>query len=138
MAREYVAVPFDFKDEMETLSDAEFGRLIRAMLDYAMTGESTALRGNERFFANRIKATEDRHRKSYDTLCATRSLAGKAGAQAKKQAAANGSNAQQTAQIENEIKNENETKSLFSYEKKAPRGRAAPQKRDNSWMKQYD
>ena len=81
---------------MEALNDAEFGRLTRALLAYSMTGEQIALCGNERFYAKRVMAQEDRFKASYDGISATRSEAGKAGAVARwqnsKRIFANGKN----------------------------------------------
>lgn len=81
MARNYAALPYDYLEEMEALNDAEFGRLTRALLTYSMTGEPIALCGNERFYAKRVMAQEDRFKASYQDLSSTRSAAGKAGAE---------------------------------------------------------
>lgn len=83
MARNYAALPHDYLEEMEALNDAEFGRLTRALLAYSMTGEKIALCGNERFYAKRVMAQEDRFKASYDDVSAARSKAGKAGADAR-------------------------------------------------------
>lgn len=83
MARNYAALPFDYLKEMEALNDAEFGRLTRALLVYSMTGEKIALCGNERFYANRVMAQEDRFKASYAEISDVRSEAGKAGAAAR-------------------------------------------------------
>lgn len=80
MARNYAALPFDYLEEMEALNDAEFGRLTRALLVYSMMGEKIALCGNERFYANRVMAQEDRFKASYAEISDARSEAGKAGA----------------------------------------------------------
>lgn len=83
MARNYCVIPFAYAGEMKMLNDAEFGRLIRALLRYAEDGEPVELTGNERFFAERVMLEEDRHQKSYESTCAMRSAAGKAGAEAR-------------------------------------------------------
>ena len=80
MARNYAAVPYEYLEEMEDLNDEEFGRLMRALLQYSMTGEPMRLAGNERFFSKRVMAQEDRFRDSYDEISSARSEAGKAGA----------------------------------------------------------
>ena len=59
MANSYCAVPHIYLDECETLSDAEFGRLMRALLRYSRDGEAIDLDGNERFFARRMMNQED-------------------------------------------------------------------------------
>ena len=67
MARNYAALPYEYKREMTALSDAEFGRLCRALIDYSENGTPIALCGNERFYAERVMMQEDRFKKSYDT-----------------------------------------------------------------------
>ena len=83
MARNYAALPYDYLEEMEALNDAEFGRLTRALLAYSMTGEKIALCGNERFYAKRVMAQEDRFKASYEDVSTARREAGKAGAAAR-------------------------------------------------------
>lgn len=80
MARNYAALPHEYLEELDALNDAEFGRLTRALLAYSMTGEPIALCGNERFYAKRVMAQEDRFKASYEELMAARSRAGKASA----------------------------------------------------------
>lgn len=83
MARNYVALPYEYLEEMEELSDAEFGRLTRALLTFSMTGEPIALCGNERFYAKRVMNCEERFKESYETQAAAFSGRGKAGAAAR-------------------------------------------------------
>ena len=80
VARNYAA---EYLEEMQELSDEEFGRLMRALLRYSSTGEEPALTGNERFYARRIMTREDKYQDSYDDLTAKRSEAGKKGAAAR-------------------------------------------------------
>ena len=54
MAREYVPVAFDYLEEMEPLSDADFGRLMRALILYARDGVPIELDGDCRFYAKRV------------------------------------------------------------------------------------
>ena len=54
MAREYVPVAFDYLEEMEPLSDADFGRLMRALILYARDGVPVELDGDCRFYAKRV------------------------------------------------------------------------------------
>lgn len=100
MARNYAALPYDYLEEMEALNDAEFGRLTRALLAYSMTGERIALCGNERFYAKRVMAQEDRFKASYKEVSDARREAGKAGADARwqngKRIFANGKNSKAT------------------------------------------
>lgn len=78
--RIYAAVPHEYLEEMELLNDAEFGRLIRALLKYSMTGEIPSLSGSERVLFPRVKMQEDRFQESYEDLSTSRSEAGKKGA----------------------------------------------------------
>lgn len=82
MARTYAALPFDYIEEMALLSDEEFGRLCRALMEFAKTGGGDDLiQGNERFLWNRVKANEARHQASYEALIANKRIAGKRGAE---------------------------------------------------------
>ena len=81
MARNYTAVPHAYLDECGMLTDAEFGRLMRALLRYSMTGEVIECEGNERFFAKRMMNQEDVYSETYARTTAKRSEAGKRGAE---------------------------------------------------------
>ena len=70
---------------MEELTDAEFGRLCRELLRYSIDGTESQMKGNERFFWNRVKMQEKRAKESYEELCQTRSESGKKGGRPKKQ-----------------------------------------------------
>ena len=80
MARNYAALPHDYLEELADLSDAEFGRLIRALLTYSMTGREEALNGGERYLWRRVRNQEDRFQESYDSVSNVKSDAGKKGA----------------------------------------------------------
>lgn len=80
MARNYAALPYEYLEEMELLSDEEFGRLCRALLTYSSTGETTELEGAERYQWKRVQMQEDRFRESYNETARTLSEAGKRGA----------------------------------------------------------
>ena len=128
MARNYAALPFDYLEEMEALNDAEFGRLTRALLVYSMTGEKMALCGNERFYANRVMAQEDRFKASYAEISDARSEAGKAGAAARwqnsKGSFANGKNSKaipaigKTGNTETKTETKTDTNILLSNDSK--------------------
>lgn len=89
MPRDHLTIPHEYREEMSELKDAEFGRLMRALLLYSETGETTALSGNERFYLKRVMAEEDRIKKRDEELSASRETAGKAGARARWQGRAN-------------------------------------------------
>lgn len=80
MARNYAALPHEYLEEMDTLSDAEFGRLCRALLRYSMAGEEGRLQGAEKVVWKRVKMQEDRFQASYKELTDSRRAAGKKGA----------------------------------------------------------
>ena len=82
-ARDYAALPHEYIEEMAALDDAEFGRLVRALLEYSRSGTPMALCGNERFFAVRVMNREDRYQQSYRQACERRSSAGRIGAAAR-------------------------------------------------------
>lgn len=104
MARNYVALPYEYLVEMEQLDDAEFGRLCRALLRYSESGEPIQASGNERFYAARVMAQEDRFKASYDSTSTARSAAGKAGASKRWQSIAN---------------DDKESQAIASYDKNA-------------------
>ena len=81
--RDYAAVPHEYLEEMDALNDAEFGRLVRSLLAYSKDGTPIALCGNERFYAKRVAAREDRFQKSFLDAQDKRSAAGQAGANAR-------------------------------------------------------
>lgn len=80
MARNYAALLHEYLDEMDILSDAEFGRLCRALLRYSMDGKEGQLEGAEKVLWKRVKNQEDRFQESYKDLTASKRLAGKKGA----------------------------------------------------------
>ena len=72
MARTYVALLHEYLEEMEELTDEEFGRLCRGLLRYSANGEAFEPQGNERFYVRHAFAQEDRHQESYEVLCQKR------------------------------------------------------------------
>ena len=60
MAREYVPVPIEYLEEMELLSDEDFGALMRALLRYGRDGTPITLGGDCRFYAVRVM-NKDNH-----------------------------------------------------------------------------
>lgn len=83
MARSYAALPHDYLEEMELLSDEEFGRLIRALLVYSKTGETSELSGSERVLFPRVKLQEDRFQESYNASLEQKQEAGRKGGKAR-------------------------------------------------------
>ena len=83
MPRNYAALPYEYLEETELLTDEEFGRLMRALIKYSATGEIIELTGNERFFAKRVMFRENRYQESYERA----SAAGKKSAEIRQQKA---------------------------------------------------
>ncbi len=79
--RNYAALPHEYLEEMQDLTDAEFGRLCRALLKYSATGEKVQLCGNERYCMRRVCMQEDRFQLSYQGMIESKSQAGKKGAE---------------------------------------------------------
>lgn len=84
MARNYAALFHEYLDEMADLTDAEFGRLARALLVYSRTGEFPALNGNERLFKRRVIMQEDRAQESYVQVVEKNRANGQLGGRPKK------------------------------------------------------
>ena len=61
----YLKVFTDFSSSLNPLGDAECGRLFKAMLEYARTGQEPDLRGNERFIWPTAKQSIDRDADTY-------------------------------------------------------------------------
>lgn len=121
MARNYAALKHDYLLEMEELTDAEFGRLCRELLRYSIDGTESQMKGNERFFWNRVKMQEKRAKESYEELCQTRSESGKKGGRPRKQKEASESKEKRKNQMVSEKSKGNQTQANESkksqYEK---------------------
>lgn len=79
--RNYAALPYEYVEEMSELTDEEWGRLIRALLHYSITGEESELPGNERFYWRRVKNREQRYQTSYQEQSERRSAIARRAAQ---------------------------------------------------------
>ena len=78
MARNYAALPWEYLEEMDMLSDEQFGRLCRALLCYSAGLDLPKLSGDEKFLWKRVIMQEDRFQKNYMSM--VRSEQGKRGA----------------------------------------------------------
>lgn len=94
--RTYAALHHEYLEEMSILTDAEFGRMCRALLQYSKTGEMEEQGGNERFVLPRVYAAEDRAQESYDKRKASGSKGGEAKSSKMKQCLAKSSNEKQS------------------------------------------
>lgn len=86
MARDYTPIPFEFLDELDGLTDEEYGRLIRAMQKYSIDGNEPEISGTERLFWKRCKNTVDRYKASYENRYAANAENGSKGGRPRKQA----------------------------------------------------
>ena len=124
MARNYAALPHEYLTEMELLNDAEFGRLIRALLVYSATGETPSLSGSERVLFPRVKAQEDRFKESYEELTQKRKAAANKSWESRKNSNRKQSNAQQCEALQDDAKPCNtETKTNTETNSILPDGR---------------
>ena len=113
MGKEFLPVFLDFNETTQDLSDAQCGRLIRALVDYANGKEPPELDGMELMAFRFLKGSIDRNAR----LSAVRATAGSKGgfAKAEKQKVANDSKSWQTVandskslNINNDINNNND------------------------------
>lgn len=65
----YVCLYISYLESLVPFSDEEIGRLVRAMLTYAATGEAPQFDGNERFVWPTLKAQIDRDEAAYRERC---------------------------------------------------------------------
>lgn len=77
MARSYLKVYFDFEERADELNDGEKGRLLLALLRYAVTGVKPTLTGNERFMFATFKGEIDRDIAVYNTKVENGNLGGR-------------------------------------------------------------
>lgn len=118
--RIYAALFHDYLREMKALSDAEFGRLCRALLQYSKDGTPMALSGNERFYAERVMMREDDAKASYSATSSARSEAGRTGAARRWQNMANDNSEWQN--IANDDKNANMNMNPTKEKEVSPNG----------------
>lgn len=109
MAMNYTPIPFDFLEEMEELSDAEYGRLVRWGQHYHLTGEKSKLSGNERFYSKRMQMQIDRYVESYNEKIDNCKRAGQASANARQQPLTDVNGRQQTSTEANKTKTKDKT-----------------------------
>lgn len=83
MAASYVKLFYDFVEKTSRLTDAEVGRLVKAMVIYAKEGVEVDLPGNEDFLFPVFKDQLDKDRAAYAEVSAKRKAAGAKGGKAK-------------------------------------------------------
>ena len=73
-----------YLETMKELSDVEFGRLVRAALEYSVAGTARQLSGNERFLFATIKFQIDNNSEKYQKVCERNKSNGQSGGRPKK------------------------------------------------------
>lgn len=66
----YVCLYASYLESLSPFTDEECGRLVRAMINYAATGEVPQFEGNERFIWPSLQAQIDRDIEAYQAKCA--------------------------------------------------------------------
>lgn len=69
VAGNYVCLYASYLESLAPFSDAEIGRMVRAMLAYSTTGKEPQFDGNERFMWPTLKAQIDRDEAAYQERC---------------------------------------------------------------------
>lgn len=130
MPRNYFMLFYDFIEETEMLTDAERGRLVKAILQFAR-GEAVdeaALTGNERFLYPRFRRQAERDAEAYARRAAQNAENGRKGGRPRRadQEAENPMGYSETEKSQykdkDEYKDENEDKDEDEGEDKAPAG----------------
>ena len=66
MERSYVALPYEYREELSVLSDAALGKLVRALMEYSLFGvEPQDLPKTARMFWPRLRSREDRYQAQF-------------------------------------------------------------------------
>lgn len=81
MKNSYLKVFVDWRERYQKLSDAEFGRLMRAAIAYKGGNPVPELTGREELMWDGIKLDIDRDNEQYSAICEARSEAGRRGAE---------------------------------------------------------
>ena len=81
MKNSYLKVFVDWGERYQKLSDAEFGRLMRAAIAYKGGNPVPELTGREELMWDGIKLDIDRDNEQYSAICEARSEAGRRGAE---------------------------------------------------------
>lgn len=92
MTKNSFIVYHNYREKLKTLSDAQLGKLFRAMLNYSITGAEPKLAGAVKMAFQFIKVTMDEDKQKYNSICEKRKESGSIGG---KQKVANASNCKQ-------------------------------------------
>ena len=64
MPREYTPLPFEYFEEMQDLTDEEFGELMRALILYARDGKEISCKGKGNIFRVRLMHKDNHYAKA--------------------------------------------------------------------------
>ena len=86
MAKNYIMLHYDFNEATQSLSDAECGRLVKAMVEYARGGEvpESALVGSERHIFPMFRLQIDRDNHAYEARVLQNAVNGRKGGRPRK------------------------------------------------------
>ena len=70
MALQAINLYHSYRTSFDVLSDAEFGRLLRGAIDYAVSGEEPVFRGNEKIVWGVVRDQINRDQEAYAAKCA--------------------------------------------------------------------
>ena len=129
MEGQYLKAWVDWLERYQRLDDAEFGRLMRAALEYRRSGTVMSLPGREELLFDGIKLDIDREIEKYETKRAVNSENGKKGGRPKKTDAISEKRKKRTVFLETEKRQEEEKEEDKDKEKdkdnippKSPKG----------------
>lgn len=108
----YVCLYSSYLESVAPFSEAERGRLLTAMLVYAVRGEEVRLPGNERYLWPTIKSQIDRDAAAYRDRCEKNKENGKKGGRPEKRSVFEKPK-EKEKEKENEKKNEKEKESIL-------------------------
>lgn len=80
----FACLYLSYRQTLEPFTDAERGRILFAMLDYAASGKEPEFSGNERFIWPSLRAQIDRDKEDYRRRCETNRKNGASGGRPKK------------------------------------------------------
>ena len=69
MTKNSFIVYHNYRDKLKSLSDAQLGKLFKAMLDYSITGKEPKLTGAVNMAFQFIKVTMDEDKQKYESVC---------------------------------------------------------------------
>ena len=81
--RPYVPIPIEYYDEMQYLSNADFGKLVRILMWYSISGEVLPVKGVLCHYINRVIDRQKRYYLEWEAIRNKRREAGRKGAESR-------------------------------------------------------